>query len=94
MAGRLEEVEEQALRHGKKIIAKLEERVRAMEGDLGEQSTQTIHATRKESFINQGASSARAQSHATFHFFVEYFPHVLIFQSPWPLSKNSKGRAI
>ena len=35
MAGRLEEVEEQALRHGKKIIAKLEERVRAMEGDLG-----------------------------------------------------------
>ena len=36
MAGRLEEVEEQALRHGKKIIAKLEERVRAMEGDLGE----------------------------------------------------------
>ena len=38
MAGRLEEVEEQALRHGKKIIAKLEERVRAMEGDLGEYS--------------------------------------------------------
>ena len=36
LAGRLEEVEEQALRHGKKIIAKLEERVRAMEGELGE----------------------------------------------------------
>jgi len=28
-------VEDQALRHGKKIIAKLEERVRAMEGELG-----------------------------------------------------------
>ena len=36
LAGRLEEVEDQALRHGKKIIAKLEERVRAMEGELGE----------------------------------------------------------
>ena len=36
LAGRLDEVEEQALRHGKKIIAKLEERVRALEGELSE----------------------------------------------------------
>lgn len=32
---RLDEVEEQAIRHGKKVLAKLEERVRGLEGELG-----------------------------------------------------------
>jgi myosin heavy chain 6/7 len=35
LAGMLDETEDQALRHGKKVIAKLEERVRAMESELG-----------------------------------------------------------
>ena len=35
LQGRLDEVEENAVRHAKKILAKLEERVRALEGELG-----------------------------------------------------------
>ncbi len=36
LQARLEEVEENAIRHGRKILAKLEERVRALEGELCE----------------------------------------------------------
>lgn len=36
LQSRLDEVEEAAIRHGKKVLAKLEERVRSLEGELGE----------------------------------------------------------
>lgn len=36
LQARLDEVEEAAIRHGKKVLAKLEEKARALEGDLGE----------------------------------------------------------
>ena len=42
LQGRLDEVEEQALRHGKKILAKLEDRVRALEGELGKEEESTV----------------------------------------------------
>ena len=34
LQARLDDVEENAIRHGKKVLAKLEERVRAIEGEL------------------------------------------------------------
>ncbi len=36
LQSRLDEVEENAIRHGRKILAKLEDRVRALEGELCE----------------------------------------------------------
>lgn len=37
LQARLDEVEENAIRHGKKVLAKLEERVRNLEDELGKQ---------------------------------------------------------
>jgi hypothetical protein len=49
LASRLDDVESTALRHGRKIVAKLEERVRLLEGEL---CMQNIYIQGRDSSIS------------------------------------------